>query len=50
MTLQTPYYVRLGDDKLKTYLHYNNAYNHQTSQGGDIQLGASTHKVKRPFA
>ena len=36
-------------DKLKTYLHYHNAYDHKTYQGGDIQRGSSTHKFAWPF-
>ena len=31
-------------DKLKTYLHYYNAYGHKTYQGDDIIPGAPTHK------
>ena len=34
---------------LKTlYLHYHNAYGHQTWQGGDLPQRAPTHKVTRP--
>ena len=31
-------------DKLKLYLHFLNANGRLTSQGGDIQQGAHTHK------
>ena len=34
-------------DKLKTYPHCQNAYGHQTCQGGDIVRGASTRKFTR---
>ena len=27
------------------YLHYHNAYGHQTWQDGDLPRGASTHKI-----
>ena len=30
---------------LKTYLHYHNAYGHQTWQGGDLLQEVPTHKV-----
>ena len=31
------------------YLYYNNAYGHQTWQGGDLLREASTIKVTQPF-
>ena len=40
----------LTRDKLNTlYLHYRDAYKHQTWQGSDLPLGASTLKVAWPF-
>ena len=32
-------------DKLKTYLHYQSAYCHQTWQDGNLPLWAPAHKV-----
>ena len=31
------------------YFYYNKAYGHQTWQGGDLLLEASTHKVTQSF-
>ena len=31
-------------EKLKTYLHFQNVYGHQSSQGGDILQETPTHK------
>ena len=31
------------------YLHYHNAYGHQTGQDSDLSGGAPTHKVTWPF-
>ena len=37
-------------EKLKALdLYYHNASDHQTKQGGDLNSGAPTHKVKQPF-
>ena len=37
----------LASEPLKTwYLYYPHPYGHQTWQGGDIQWGAPTYKVK----
>ena len=48
-TLWTRGHVR-SSDKLKTlYLHYHNAYDHQTARGAYIPWGASFHKVRRSF-
>ena len=37
---------RWSRDKLKTYLHYQNAYGHLTCQGGDILQRAPTRKLE----
>ena len=36
-------------DKLKLYLHYHSAYDHQTGQDGNLPWWAPAHKVTRPF-
>ena len=39
---------RWSRDKLKTYLHYQNAYGHLTCQGGDILQRAPPENSKKP--
>ena len=42
--------LKRSRDKLNPlYIHYHNAYGSQTWQGGDIERGASLHKVTRLF-
>ena len=36
-------------DKLKKYLHYHDAYDHQIQQGCHLPWGGSTHKVTWPL-
>ena len=42
-------YLEFSSSSTKTYPHYHNAYGHQPWQGGDLSLGALTHKITWPF-